>query len=219
MARRFDTKVPAKFAEGIDAAVAAVRRGELIVVATESAYALAADAFRNDALDRVRLIKGQAPSQPLPVLVSSVEAAATLAVVPSPAIEALMLAFWPGPLTIALRTRPEISWGVGGSTPGVVALRVPLHQVAWRLVDAVGPLAATSAVGLRDAPATCDEVQQQLGDAVAIYLNSGTPTAGEPSTMIDATCDPPRMIRPGALSQAQLERVASVTLDRPERSR
>lgn len=213
MSRYFDTREPAQFEAGIAAAVTAARSGELVVVATESAYAVAADAFRSDGLDRIRQVKGRDRSLPLPVLIGSRHTVSGVTAALSDAGQALIEQFWPGMLTIVARAQPALAWDVGGIDRQFVSVRLPIHQVAWKLAHELGPMAATAANRMGEtAPRTCTEAEEQLGAAVAVYLDSGRCDAPVGSTVVDVTRDPVSLVRLGAVSVEQLTQITPVSV-------
>ena len=128
----------------IEAAVAAVRRGELIVMPTDTVYGIAADPFSPHAVDRLLTAKGRGREKPSGVLFGSWADLSHLTRPLSPAARALAETFWPGALSLILPQAPELGWDLG-ETGGTVALRMPLHPVALELLERTGPLAVSSA--------------------------------------------------------------------------
>ncbi|HWG94885.1 MAG TPA: L-threonylcarbamoyladenylate synthase [Mycobacteriales bacterium] len=194
---------------GVEAAVAALRRGELAVLPTDTVYGLAADAFSPPAVTRLAEAKGRGREVPLPVLVGAWRTVDGLAEVVTPQARALVEAFWPGPLTLVLRSAPSLAWDLGEAR-GTVAVRMPLHPVALAVLEQSGPLAVSSANRTGLPPATdCAEAARQLGRAVQVYLDGGQ-TGEEPvtSTVVDLTGDVPRLLRAGALGLDELRTVA-----------
>lgn len=192
---------------GVTAAAAAVRRGELIVLPTESVYGLAADPFSSRAMAALRDAKGRGEALPVGVLVGSARTVDGLATGISAEGRALIEAFWPGPLTLVVREQPTLAWDLTGST-GAISLRMPLHPVALDVLAATGPLAVTSAQRAGSPlPRTCAEAQSHLGDAVAVYLDAGPAGVDEPSSIVDLTVDPPVLLREAAFSLAILRQV------------
>ena len=108
-----------------------------------------------------------------------------------------MAAFWPGALTIICRAQPSLAWDLG-ETGGTVAVRMPDHPAALALLRRTGPLAVSSA-NRTGGPAalTADEARDQLGDAVALYLDGGRAPGGVASTIVDATGARLRLVRGG----------------------
>ncbi len=202
MSTTYDVRVDA--AQGVEAAVAALRRGVLAVLPTDTVYGVAADAFSPDAVGRLLEAKGRGRDMPTPVLVGSSRTLDGLADVVPQLARDLVDAHWPGPLTLVLRHAATLSWDLG-ETRGTVALRMPLDPVALAVLAETGPLAVSSAnrTGLppaRDAA----EAARQLGLAVEVYLDAGEVTDPVPSTILDLTADRPRLLRTGALSLEQL---------------
>lgn len=205
MPRVFDGSQPDQRADGITAAAAAVRRGALVVVPTETSYAVICDAFRPDAAAALRAAKGAAPAAPLSVLIGAPETADGLLYRISDDARDLIAGFWPGPLMLMGTAQPSLSWDLSNSSGGVVGLRMPLHPWTLELLRETGPVASSSANALgQDAPRTCEAAQDQLGDAVSIYLDGGEGEVGLPSTVVDITADVPTVLREGAFTLAQI---------------
>ena len=191
----------------VTAALAAVRRGDLVLIPTESVYALATDAFSARGMSALREAKGYDADVPVPVMVGSRGTVAGIASRVSDDARALMESFWPGGLTLLLTPQSTLAWDLPPEAP--LAVRMPLHPVALALLGASGPLAVTSAnlPGL-PAPTDVDGALEQMGDVVSLVLDAGplADDAGLASTIVDATGDPPRVVRPGAVSLDSLRR-------------
>ena len=111
------------------------------------------------------------------------------------------------------RASPTLLWDLG-DTKGTVALRMPLHSIALDVLKQTGPLAVSSANRTgQPAATTADEAQQQLGEAVSVYLDGGPCTDNIPSTILDLTGTIPTLLRAGAISVDRLRTVASVIAD------
>jgi L-threonylcarbamoyladenylate synthase len=191
----------------LDAAVDAVKRGEAIILPTDTVYGVGCDAFNAPAVAAMLAAKGRGRQAPSPVLVSSAAVARELAADLSPKALSLMAAYWPGPLTLVVKGRPDLTWDLG-DTNGTVALRVPNHPAALALLARSGPLAVTSANLTGEAPSTtADDAERALGGSVAVILDGGPSPLGEASTIIDVTGERPSVIRFGAIGRTQLERV------------
>ncbi|MEV4302398.1 MULTISPECIES: L-threonylcarbamoyladenylate synthase [unclassified Nonomuraea] len=204
MGRRFDCSDLDQRAEGLIEAATAVRRGELVVLPTDTVYGIGADAFMPPAVTALLDAKGRGRDMPPPVLVGTVRAATALVDDLGPYGQDLIDAFWPGPLTLVCRANRALSWDLG-DTKGTVAVRMPLHPVALDLLKETGPMAVSSA-NRSGAPAatTAEEAQEQLGDSVAVYLDGGKTTDNTPSTILDLTTAVPRMLRRGAIPVEKL---------------
>jgi L-threonylcarbamoyladenylate synthase len=191
-------------AAGVEAAIAALRRGSLAVLPTDTVYGVAADAFSPEAVGRLLEAKGRGRDMPTPVLVGSVRTLDGLADVVPQLARDLVDAHWPGPLTLVLRHAATLSWDLG-ETRGTVALRMPLDPVALAVLAETGPLAVSSANRSGLPPARdAAEAARQLGLAVEVYLDAGAGTDAIPSTVLDLTGDRPRVLRAGALSLGRL---------------
>jgi L-threonylcarbamoyladenylate synthase len=186
------------------AAVDAIEAGDLVVLPTDTVYGIAADAFKADAVQRLLDAKGRGRDMPPPVLISVVESLDALATDVPEAGRKLCEAFWPGPLTVICHAQGSLMWDLG-ETQGTVALRVPDHENTRELLSRTGPLAVSSA-NLSGQPAALDvyDAEAQLLDSVAVYLDGGVATGGQPSTIVDLTGDVPHIVRVGALSVQQI---------------
>jgi tRNA threonylcarbamoyl adenosine modification protein (Sua5/YciO/YrdC/YwlC family) len=189
--------------DAIALAAAALAAGQLAVIPTDSVYGVAADPSLPRAVDRLFAAKGRPRSLAIPVLVASLSHVKRLVEVDARA-ERAMGAFWPGPLTLVLRRKPGAGWDLGGAGD-TLAVRMPDHAVALELLTQAGPLAVTSANRSGEpTPRTCAGVQEQLGDAVSVYLDAG-PSAGEvPSTVVDLSGREIAVLREGAILAAEV---------------
>ncbi|MFI6319922.1 L-threonylcarbamoyladenylate synthase [Nonomuraea sp. NPDC050556] len=204
MGRRFDCADPDQRAEGLTEAAAAVRRGELVVLPTDTVYGIGADAFTPSAVTALLEAKGRGRDMPTPVLVGTVRAANALVENLGAYGQDLVDAFWPGALTLVCKANRALSWDLG-DTKGTVALRMPLHPVALDLLKETGPMAVSSANRSGAlAATTADEAFEQLGDSVAVYLDGGPCTDNTPSTILDLTTAVPRLLRKGAIPVEKL---------------
>jgi len=203
----YDCADPVQRERGLSRAAAALRRGSLVVLPTDTVYGLAADAFSPEAVTGLLAAKGRGRQMPPPVLVPDLRTLDGLATAVPRTVRDLVEGFWPGALTVVCRAQPSLTWDLG-ETRGTVALRMPLHPVALELLARTGPLAVSSA-NLTGSPSatTCAGAEEQLGDAVSVYLDGGPSPAGEASTIVDATTSPPRVLRVGALSVDLLREV------------
>jgi L-threonylcarbamoyladenylate synthase len=208
MSARFDCSDPAQLAEGLQEAQAALRRGQLVVMPTDTVYGVAAEAFDPVAVDRLLAAKGQGRDTPPPVLVGTVRAAIALVQEFTEMGKDLIDEFWPGPLTLIFRSSPTLVWDIG-ETKGTVGVRMPLHHVALSLLKKTGPLVVTSAryAAAEAAPTSVEEAEEQLGESVAIYLDGGPCTGDVPSTIVDLTGSVPRLLRPGVIPPDRLREV------------
>jgi L-threonylcarbamoyladenylate synthase len=167
---------------------------------TETFYGLGAAALHPAAVRRVIDVKGRPDDKPLLVLVDSVAMVERIAVeVPARARE-LMARHWPGALTLVLRARADVPREVTAGS-GTVGVRLSAHPVARALVRALGePVTAPSAnPSGAPPPTTAAQVVAYFGDRLALVLDAGPTPGGTPSTVLDVTRDPPRLVRAGAV--------------------
>lgn len=193
----------------VAAALAAVRRGDLVLIPTETVYAVATDAFSRRGVAALREAKGYDDGAPLPVMVGARSTVPGIAARISDDARALMEACWPGPLTVLLPPAPTLAWDLPADAP--LAVRMPLHPVALALLARSGPLVVTAAnVPGMSAPTTVDGALLQLGDAPALALDAGTlapdDDPGLPSTIVDVSGAAARVVRWGALGPERLAR-------------
>lgn len=201
--------------EALRPAAEALRRGGLVVYPTDTLYGLGADPFRRESVLRVYRAKRRPLDRPLPVLVASPEAAERLVEV-TPEARRLMEALWPGGLTLILPLRPgagvpsELHAGTGR-----LAVRMPRHEAALALIEeAGGALVGTSAnIHGAASPRTAEEALRQLGDAVDVVVDAGPAPLGQPSTIVDLTARPPRLIRRGAVPPSRIRELIGELAD------
>jgi tRNA threonylcarbamoyl adenosine modification protein (Sua5/YciO/YrdC/YwlC family) len=209
--RLLDCTDPARRRPSLERAAAVVREGKVVVLPTDTVYGVGADAFDVVAVAMVLAAKHRGREMPPPVLVPEPRTVDGLAVDVPMYARILMRQFWPGPLTLVLRSQPSLQWDLG-ETNGTVALRMPDDHVALSLLAEVGPLAVTSAnVTGQPAATTAREAMDQLGGAVAAYLDDGPRTGGSPSTILDCTGEEPVVLRVGVLSPEEIRGVLGAT--------
>ncbi|MBH5337013.1 threonylcarbamoyl-AMP synthase [Streptomyces pactum] len=207
MARRYDCGDATDRKTGLREAASAVRRGELVVLPTDTVYGIGADAFNAEAVGDLLEAKGRGRGMPSPVLVGSPNTLHGLVTDFSEQAWELVDAFWPGALTLVARHQPSLTWDLG-ETHGTVAVRMPLHPVAIELLTDFGPMAVSSAnLTGHPSPQDCDAAQDMLGDSVSVYLDAGPTPAAVPSSIVDVTGKVPVLLRAGALSAEQLREV------------
>ena len=192
--------------DAIAAAVEALQEGDILGVPTDTVYGLAADPWHTGAADRLFQVKGRPRSVELPVLVADAEQALTLVTGLPDAALRLMKTFWPGPLTLVLPRRPEVTADLGDED-ATIGVRCPAHPVPLALSRQLGPIATTSANRHGEPPITSAADLAEALSAVALVLDSGE-CAGVASTVVDATGETPRLLREGAISWREIESAA-----------
>jgi len=191
--------------DAVAEAAAALRAGGLVAFPTETVYGLGAAARDPAAVARVFAAKGRPADNPLIVHVADAAGLADLAADVPPVAHDLAARFWPGPLTLVVRARPGLPRVTIGGLDSV-AVRVPGHPVALALLRAAGvPVAAPSANRSgRPSPTTAAHVLADLGDRADVVLDGGPTAIGVESTVVDVRSGAPVILRPGAVTPADL---------------
>ena len=204
---KYDCNEQVQRSDGIREAVSAIRRGDLVVLPTDTVYGIGCDAFTPQAVDRLLAAKGRGRDMPVPVLVGSTSTLGGILDRLPDAARPLIENFWPGALTIVVRHPPSLAWDLGEAR-GTVAVRMPDNDVALELLRETGPLAVSSANRTGLSPATsADQAEEQFGAAVAVYLDAGPCAGPTPSTIVDVTSDTPRLLRAGAIDPDRIREV------------
>ena len=193
--------------QAIERAAELLRAGDLVAFPTETVYGLGADAANERAIEAIFVAKGRPRFNPLIVHVPDLETAETIAVFDDRA-KVLGQCLWAGPFTVVLPRRegapvsPLVSCGLD-----TVAVRVPGNRVARALLKEFGgPIAAPSANRSGAiSPTSPMHVATELGERVAMILAGGRCEVGLESTILDMSCDPPRLLRPGRIGRKSIE--------------
>ncbi|MDV0446862.1 Threonylcarbamoyl-AMP synthase [Methanosarcinaceae archaeon Ag5] len=189
----------------IEHAAAALTGGQIVAFPTDTVYGLGAGAFDAKAVDKIYRAKGRPPEKPLSILIGSAGDMKKMASdVPESAF-ILAEKFWPGPLTIILNKNSQIPDNVtcGKKTVG---LRVPNHPVALALIQKTGPLACPSAnLSGNSDPKSAANVLADLDGKIDLLIDGGETTIQMPSTIIDLTENPPKILRRGGLSVESIQ--------------
>ena len=191
----------------LQAAVHALREGGLVCFPTDTVYGIGAVAADDAAVRRLFAVKGRPPDKPLPLLLAEPADAARVAEL-TPLAKTLGHHFWPGALTIVMRKSPSYrSLALAGGD--TVAVRVPDHDLVRRMVrDLGGPVTGTSANRAgAPAPVSAAEVAFQLGEMVELIIDGGRSRDRAESTVVDITATPPMVLREGAVSREEVEKV------------
>jgi L-threonylcarbamoyladenylate synthase len=195
----------------VEEAARLLREGELVAFPTETVYGLGADAANPAAAARVFAMKGRPADHPLIVHVADKEALREWGSEPPVAAFALAEAFWPGPLTLIVKKARHVPKAVTGGQD-TVGLRCPSHPMARELLRAFakigsGAIAAPSANRFGHvSPTTADHVRDEFGAGVFI-LDGGACEVGLESTIVDLSRGSPVLLRPGAITRADIARV------------
>ncbi len=189
-------------------AIDILRYGGVVGIPTDTVYGVAANALDEKAVDKVFDIKGREDTSPIPVLIGQVEDLYRYGrEIPDEAIE-LAQAFWPGQMTIVVPKADIIPSVVSGGLD-TVGLRIADHPVPRELVSALGvPITATSAnISGTDSLSSAKSVLEQLGHSLDMVFDGGELPPSRPSTVVDASVSPPRILREGAVPRAAIEQV------------
>lgn len=192
----------------LEAAVDALRDGELVAFPTETVYGLGANASNPAAVRKVFELKGRPASHPLIVHIDQRKYLKRWVREVTPAAEKLAEAFWPGPLTLVLPRAEGVHDVVTGGQD-TIAIRIPSHPMARQLLDAFGGgIAAPSANRYGRISATrAEHVADEFGEAVKVILDGGECQVGLESTIVSCSGDEVRLLRPGGITLGQLRNV------------
>jgi len=194
--------------EKIKLAADVIRKGGLVAFPTETVYGLGADALNSEAVKNIYLAKMRPLDNPIIVHVAKKEDVYRLAVKVPKRAEKLMERFWPGPLTLVLKASEIVPRTTTGGLD-TVAIRMPKHKVALALIEASEtPIAAPSAnLAGRPSPTMAEHVIQDLYGRIDVIIDAGPTNIGVESTVLDLTCEPPQILRPGGVTYEELKSI------------
>lgn len=192
--------------KAIELAAAILKQGRLVAFPTETVYGLGGDASNPDAVKRIFNAKGRPADHPLIVHIADRGELDNWAQAIPDDARRLAAKFWPGPLALILNKKPQVPPEVTGGQ-NTIALRVPNHPVALRLLQAFGSgIAAPSANRFcRISPTQAAHVAEELGAAVDLILDGGPCQVGVESTVVDFSGDLPSLLRPGQITRQEIE--------------
>ncbi len=190
----------------LDRYINLLKSGEVVAFPTETVYGLGADAKNPDAVKKIFEIKGRPSDNPLIVHISDKKQAKYFALEISDDAHKLMDAFWPGPLTLIFKKKPQV---LDIITAGLdtIALRWPKHPLSQQLIALAGPVVAPSANSSgKPSPTKAEHVKEDFGDDFPV-VNAGETEIGLESTVLDITSEPYTIYRPGAVSADEISRI------------
>ena len=198
------TKIlPAGNNEALPRALEILRSGGLVAFPTDTVYGLGALAFDGKAVESIYLAKDRPIEKAIPVLIWDVSDLEKISDYIPERTRTLSSRFWPGPLTVLVPKKLTLPESV--SATATVAVRVPDHPVARKLLRLAGPMAVTSAnISGKASPSTAQEVLTQLNNRIDLIIDGGTTPGGVPSTLVDCSSDEIKILRAGPISLAEL---------------
>lgn len=207
-----DTKILEPTKENIEQAAVIIRQGGLVAFPTETVYGLGADALNEEAVGRIYEAKGRPSDNPMIVHISRASDIGQLTPFITQDMIALIDHFWPGPLTLVVKKKPNVPLRTTGGLE-TVAVRMPDHPVALELIRIAGvPIAAPSAnLSGKPSPTQAQHVKEDLMGKVDAILMGGDCRVGIESTVLDLTGETPMILRPGIVTPESIEAV----LDKP----
>lgn len=186
-------------------AAALIRAGELVAFPTETVYGLGADALRPEASRKIYEAKGRPSDNPLIVHIAEFEDLVSIAREVPRQAKLLADAFWPGPLTMIVWKNDRVPYETTGGME-TVAVRMPDHPVALRLIRESGCLVAAPSANIsgRPSPTEAAHVARDMEGRIPMILDGGAVGIGIESTIIDLTEETPMILRPGYITQEML---------------
>lgn len=193
---------------GIRDAAELIRKGELVAFPTETVYGLGADALRPEAAKKIYAAKGRPSDNPLIVHIAKFEELVSIAKEVPKQAKQLADAFWPGPLTMIVRKNEKVPYETTGGME-TVAVRMPNHPVALRLIEESGCLIAAPSANTsgKPSPTEAAHVALDMDGRIPMILDGGPVGIGIESTIIDLTEPVPMILRPGYITKEMLEDV------------
>lgn len=191
--------------QALTRAARVIAEGGVVAFPTDTVYGLCCDLFNEAAIRRIYEIKGRPARMPLIAMFAEMAQWPQVAASLPPCARDYMTRWWPGPLTVIVPARPDISpEALGGGT--TIGMRIPDHPVALKLLHLAGRPLATTSANRSGQPAACtaQQVAAQLADAVDLILDDGDSPCGTASTVVDCTTDPPTLLREGPITRAEL---------------
>ena len=194
--------------DAISIACGILQSGGLVAFPTETVYGLGGDGLNSESSMKIYSAKGRPSDNPLIIHIAEMTDVEKLASEISPKARTLMEAFWPGPLTVILKKRPEVPDTTTGGLD-TVAIRMPSHPDAARLIKESGVLIAAPSANTsgRPSPTTAEHVIEDMNGRIDMILDGGPVGIGIESTIVDMTGDKPVILRPGFITKKDLEAV------------
>lgn len=191
-------------AGSIELAASLLRLGQLVAFPTDTVYGVGAHYGHPEAIERLYQVKRRPLDKGIPILLAEPAMASKVARGIPEVARVLIQRFWPGPLTLVLLKRADLSAAISPNRG--VAVRVPADAIARRLIHEAGGVVATTSANLSGEPPASSALQAMdaLRGLVAAVVDGGPVHLGQPSTVLDCTVDPPRILRSGPISEDAL---------------
>jgi len=182
-----------------------LKGGGIIAFPTDTFYGLGANPYNTEAVDKIYSIKGRDPEKPLLLLIDSIVKLDGLVEEVSESSTKLIESFWPGPLTMLFKPKHTVPKNI---TTGLIGIRQPGNSITRKVLAELNyPLTAPSAnISGEDPTTTAEQVIDRLGNKVDLILDAGICRGGEPSTLVDSTQTPVRLLRAGAISFKSIQK-------------
>lgn len=189
-------------------AAALMQKDGLVAFPTETVYGLGANGLSAKAVEKIFLAKGRPSDNPLILHIDKKELLNKLSSEVPETAQKLIEKFWPGPLTLVVKKANNIPDVVTAGL-ATVAVRMPNHPVALRLIELAGmPIAAPSAnLSGKPSPTTAQAVQEDLDGKIEAIIDAGSTNVGLESTVVDCSCEVPEILRPGGITEEQIVEV------------
>lgn len=192
-------------ASALDEAYKVISAGGMIVFPTDTVYGLGVSAFNQQGIDRIFETKGREPDKAIAVLLADLSQLSLVSNGLNLAAEKIGARYWPGALTLVIPSQQGLPTNI--SPLPTIGVRIPDHEFARQLIRLTGPLATTSAnLSGKPSAVTLHEAIDQLGEQVDLYIDGGQTPGGVASTVVDCTQDPPVILRPGPITDLDLQR-------------
>lgn len=204
--------LPAENPASIQTAMELLQEGEIVAFPTDTVYGLGANAFYSPGIIKLFEAKGRDANKAIAVLIGDISQLELLTEEMNETSKMLAKKFWPGALTLVVPKKkdlPELL--TAGNSIGI---RIPDHPIALALLRQFGPIATTSAnLSGKSNPHDAKDVLKQLNKRIPLILDGGRCSGGIPSTVVDCTNDEVRILRPGAISQKDIDAALAETSD------
>ncbi|MFO7839811.1 MAG: L-threonylcarbamoyladenylate synthase [Desulfosalsimonadaceae bacterium] len=189
-----------------------IAAGGLVIYPTRSLYGLGVDAQNPGAVKRVFEVKKRAPANPVSILISDRQVLDGFVEDISDTAERIMDRFWPGGITLVLRAKTGVP-GILTAGTGTVAIRLPAHPAAAALAEATGSAITATSANLSGDPGgrRIRDITRAVKEAVDLVLDAGTLEPGTGSTILDVTCEPPKILRHGPVTEEDLRPLLQAT--------